>query len=387
MYLFTFFIIIKMKKLSFLFLSLIFWFIGVGGVSADFDDEFDIDFKVSSIWKNIGLLSWFSNISFIDSYFYFNEWIKQIYDKFSISYYEWSPGFWNNLDGVPHNDWLQESYLIVDSILYTWIVIEKWQNSPQISWKVSLEENFLSISDSFIIRNYYDHYDVIRCGVWYNYYSVLVYWNDLSRFVFSFPDKANWQIFYDSSWNLITDVCKYTAGLWYSDYITNMVITFRRISDWWIDIYHNWQIYSTSSDIHLVWWDYKRDWNNFFYDWLTGVNLQWVDEDNQYFNEFYSKKNLFLWWQHTKSFTGWSNNYYVFNPYQYHPENDFAWYVLSWRTDMDFESDQTFSWNVFESFYTQFIYLITSNYPLIFFVLFGVALVLLLLRVLIFKRR
>jgi hypothetical protein len=130
-----------------------------------------------------------------------------------------------------------------------------------------------------------------------------------------------------------------------------------------IYIDNNWDVQSFSCE----WQTINISWNAVF-DWEETYNiitpiLNYIDQDNQVISEEYNNNQLYLSWKYIKTYTWWSNNYYLLTPYieeteeithiVYTPTFD-----VTWTTQ---EIGET--WNIFNNFSDNALKVLLSNIP------------------------
>lgn len=230
-----------------------------------------------------------------------------------------------------------------------------------------------------------------------NYYSVI--WVASGEVARTMQRSSNYIVWIAQNFNLLSSNYSSTSvystfQVWYywsvcvfSKYGYTLKSSVSEICQIEVDYWTN--SFRSTWKVYIDWWTYTRNWQTITYSWLTGVMIHWTSKANWgYREDFYTKDHLYLSGAYDKTYTGGASNYWTFANDQIacSPVYNFSWYTFTGRSDLQTNQEQVFSWNVFEWFYAQAMKFVVSNYPLIFLLMFGVALVLLILKLL-FRRR
>ena len=90
------------------------------------------------------------------------------------------------------------------------------------------------------------------------------------------------------------------------------------------------------------------------------INIYYYDEDNQYISWQYLLSDLYLDWNFKKTYTWWSNNYWILTPVVYEEEIQQIYtptFEITWNiTEID-------TWNVFNNFAENSMSVLLSNIP------------------------
>lgn len=293
--------------------------------------------------------------------------------------------------------------LVLDSIVMTtdltwWdqVLLYSW-SSFLYTWQIQWDNLTVSFSWAWQLINWHYLINLLRIASKASSRQEIWRWN-----------YTSWNYGFYIMWGRQSTTCSWLSlpDWWSSTLINNYFYDFRTInlkyltpkSIDWISIHSNlWTDTFTGQNVYLEGsYDYIKidSWTDVRYvhsDYVwafTGVNIHWKSALNWWTRtDFYNLTDLYLESSYNKSYTWWASNFWVLSPVFDNSTYSFSWYYVSWWSNLEFTENQTFSWNVFEGFYTQGVRFVVSNYPTILMSMFWVLLVLLVLRTFIRKPR